>query len=234
MSESEKLTATKLLLYLGILFMIADAVIMFYNSANPYELLILYGILELVLAAVVFLSLDLVSLGPVKIPYKWWILLIVGVILLIFGVLVFPFIGDYQFLFFSGILVVMAALLEWLLPKKDWKAHKIMLLLGIAFAFYDCILLIIGYSTVPASPGVLKIWLTNAIFGIILLVLLILSFQDWFDAKIPFTWWTLLTVGFVFFLWVSPGALLVGVFGNYPISGFGGIIILISWILMLL
>ncbi|MFX1488482.1 MAG: hypothetical protein ACFFBI_05000, partial [Promethearchaeota archaeon] len=147
MSESEKLTATKLLLYLGILFMIADAVFMFYSSV----ILILYGILELVLAAVVFLSLNLVSLGPVKIPYKWWILLIVGVILLVFGILVFPFIGGYQFLFFSGILVVMAALLELLLPKKDWKAHKIMLLLGIAFAFYDCILLIIGYSTVPAS-----------------------------------------------------------------------------------
>ena len=228
MGEREKLSATKFLLYIGILFMIADAIFMFYASADPNGLFILYGILEIVLAAVVFLSLDLVSLGPVKIPYKWWILLIVGAILLVFGILVYPIAG-YQYVFFSGTIVVMAALLEFLLPKKEWKASKIMLLLGIAFAFYDCILLILGYADTGS-----KVALTNAIFGIILLVLLILAFQDWFDAKIPFTWWTVLTVGFVIFMWVSPGAFAIGLIENAPISGFGGTVLLIAWILMII
>ena len=63
--ESKEITAPNIILFIAMLFMLAEAVL--FMSAGGIG--ILYGIIELILIAVIFISLELVSLGPVKIPY---------------------------------------------------------------------------------------------------------------------------------------------------------------------
>ncbi|NVM35552.1 MAG: hypothetical protein HWN81_08140 [Candidatus Lokiarchaeota archaeon] len=239
----EEFNAVKLLAFFGIFFMIFDAISLFYASADPNGLYILYGIIEIILAAVVFLSLEFVDLGKVKIPFQWWILLVVGVVLIIFGFLTYPdsrftifggllLLGDlplFVMSYFSAILIIMAALIELLAEKQGWKASKMMVFLGGAFGVYDCILLFGGYIDIEN-----KIWLANGIFGIILLAVLLLTMQPWIDIKVPYVWWILMAVGFVFLIWVSPMASGIAAFEEYPLGGFGGIVLLIGMFLLLL
>ncbi|MFX1426649.1 MAG: hypothetical protein ACFFBE_09365 [Promethearchaeota archaeon] len=239
---NEEFTAVRLLVMLGMAFLLFDAISLFYASADPNEIYIFYGIVEIILAAVLFLSLELINLGKVKLPFNWWFLLIVGVVALIFGFLSYPdvFFVIYGGLviadlpvalisYFSGILIVMAALIELLAEKQGWKASKMMILLGGAFGVYDCILVFGGFNDNDNN-----IWLANGIFGIILIAILLLSFQPWVDLKIPFVWWLTAAIGFVFLIWVSPYANLAGAIDEYPLGGFGGITLLIGVGLQLL
>lgn len=228
MDEREEITATKLIAFFGVLFMIADAIALFYASRGT-EIFILYGILEIVFAFVLFISLDLIDFKVIKIPYEWWILSIIGAVLIVFGVLYYDDLG-YEYTYFSCILVLMAGILEFLLQKKYYKASEIMLLLGSAFAIYDCFVIFLSTGNAIFED----IWITNAVFGLILVILLLLMIQNWIDIKIPFAWWTVLTVGFVIFMWVSPNALSLGIPEGYPIAGFGGMIIFIALILLFL
>jgi hypothetical protein len=181
--------------------------------------------------------LELVDLGKVKLPFTWWILLVVGVISLIFGFLTYPDIwflifgglgvlGDLPVAlmsYFSGTIIIMAGLIELFAEKQGWKASKMMILLGGAFGVYDCILVFGGFNDNDNN-----IWLANGIFGIILIAILLLSFQPWVDLKIPFVWWLTAAIGFVFLIWVSPYANLAGATDEYPIGGFAGITLLIG------
>ena len=90
-ASTEKITAPKLLVFIGMLSTLALGFSYFYNaSADP--LFILWGIICLVIAFLIFVSLEFIDFGPVKIPYQWWIILIFGVVLLLFA---YFFIGNY-------------------------------------------------------------------------------------------------------------------------------------------
>lgn len=213
--ESKEITAPKIMLFIACLFILAEAIAYLY-LAGIDAMMILYGILGLVFVFIIFISLDLVSLGPVKLTYWWWLMLIIGVILVVFNYLVG---GNY----FTPILVLLAVIVDLVTQKKDINASKIVLLFGIAFAVWDCVSIFIGFT-----PGA-EVILVNAIFGLILAIILLILVLDLVDIKIPYNWWTVLTIAFVIYTWVSPF-----VIGTFPVLGFGGIILMIGWVLILL
>lgn len=233
----EETSPSKFIALIGVLFMIFEAIAFFYSS-DPETIFILYGLLELLFAAVIFLSLSLISLWKIKIPYFWWLLLVFGVILVIFDFLAadagfaFPFLIAYEFLYFPAILILLAGLIELLQQKKEWKASKILTLLGAAFAIYDCILVFGFYGDSSFGDGDGQFF-TYGFFGLIAVIVLLLTIQTWFDIKIPFTWWGLLAVGFIIFAMVSPFANLYGYNQDYAVAGFGGTILLIAFVMHL-
>jgi hypothetical protein len=209
-----KITAPKLLVFIGMLYTIVLAMYYFYRPLGGFGLNILWGIICLVIAFLIFVSLELISFGPLKIPYQWWINLIFGVVLVVFA---YFFGGSY----FAGILLLLAAFVEFLMEKKPYKASKMVLLVGIGFSVYECIILFF--------PPLNAIAIVNAIFGLILLIILLLIIFEVVDFKIlSYSWWFVLLVGFVIFIWVSPLA------GGFPVTGFGGTLILIAFVLMIL
>lgn len=232
--ESREMNAPKILYIIAMLFMLLEAVAYFWVSeAVGDALLILFGILNIVFIFLMFISLNLVGTGPVKIPYFWWLMLIIGVLLILFGYLVADFWGYGTMLltlgfvwgvvpwpYLAGSLVLLAVIIELLAKKKDFGASKIVGLLGIALTIFDCIVIFMSYT--EALP------IVHGVFGIILAVVLLILMLGLIDIKIPFNWWVLLTIAFVIFAWVSPFAL-----GAYPAAGWGGLFLMIAWILVL-
>ncbi|MFX0056814.1 MAG: hypothetical protein ACFE85_02605 [Candidatus Hodarchaeota archaeon] len=209
-STTEKITAPKLLAFIGMLYTLALGITYFYAAANPLN--ILWGIICLVIAFLIFVALELVDFGPVKIPYQWWLILIFGVVLLLFAL----FLGGS---YFPAILLLLAALIEVIMEKKPYKASKMVLLVGIGFSIYECFDLFISGGAIP---------ILNGVFGLILLIILLLILFDVVDFKvIDYSWWLVLLIGFVIFIWVSP--LATGV-----LTGFGGTLILIAFVLIML
>jgi len=233
----EETSPSKFIALIGVLFMIFEAIAFFYSS-DPETIFILYGILEILFAAVIFLSLSLISLWKIKIPYFWWLLLVFGAILVVFDFLaadkffVFRFMALFDFTYFPAILILLAGLLELIQQKKEWKASLILTLLGAGFAIYDCIL-VFGYYDDPGLGDGDGQFFTMGFFGLIAVIILLLTIQDWFDIRIPFTWWGLLTVGFIAFSMLTPWANIYGQTEEYPVAGFGGVILLIAFVLHL-
>ncbi|TFG03372.1 MAG: hypothetical protein EU542_02565 [Promethearchaeota archaeon] len=207
-----KITAPKLLAFIGMLYTLALGITYFYAAA-ALPLYILWGIICILIAFLIFVSLELIDFGPLKIPYYWWIILIFGIVLILFA---YFFIGNY----FPGILLCLAALIDLIMQKKPYKASKIMVLVGIGFSIYECFVLFLSGSAIA---------IVNGVFGLILLILLIIVLFELVDLKvIDYSWWFLLLVGFVIFTWVSPFA-----FG-FPVVGNGGTLLLIGFLMMLL
>ena len=210
--STEKITAPTLLAFIGMLSTLALGISYFYNAGTD-PLYILWGIICLVIAFLIFVSLELIDFGPVKIPYQWWIILIFGVVLLLFA---YFFIGNYL----PAILLCMAALIELIMEKKSYEASKMVVLVGIGFSIYECFILFLS--------GV-AIIVVNGVFGLILLIILLLIIFDVVDFKVlDYSWWLVLLIGFVIFTWVSPFA------AGFPVVGYGGTIILIAFLLILL
>ncbi|MFX1569400.1 MAG: hypothetical protein ACFFCV_13645 [Promethearchaeota archaeon] len=229
MSEGEKLTAVKLLAFIGMLFLGFDAFTYFSAAAVPgNELWALFGILELVFAIVIFLGLNYWELMPISLPFTWWILLVIGVVTIIFG-----FVG-LAISYWAGAIVTSAALIDLLAEKQGWKASKMMALVGAGFAIYDCIIIFMGVGNIgaPANTPVIL----NGVFGLILAIVLIIIIFDLVDIKIPWDWWVLLIIGFVFFTWVAGSATLANAFltNSAPIVGWSGRWLLISFLLLVL
>jgi len=209
--KTEKLTAPKLLVFIGILYTLALGINYFYAvGADPLN--ILWGIICIVITFLIFVSLELINFGPLKIPYQWWINLIFGIILVL---IVYFFGGNY----FPGILLLLAALIEIIIEKKPYKASKLVLLVGIGFSVYECFMLFL-----TGNPR----FIVNGVFGLILLIILLLIMFDLVDFKVlDYSWWLVLLIGFVIFTWVS-------IYASGILTGFGGTLILIAFILMLL
>ncbi|MFX1503479.1 MAG: hypothetical protein ACFFDH_21125 [Promethearchaeota archaeon] len=229
MSEGEKLTAVKLLAFIGMLYLGFDAISYFYGSSiSGNELWVLYGIIELVFAIVIFLGLNYWEIMPISLPFTWWILLIIGVVTIIFGFLA------SSISYWAGAIVTSAALIDLLAEKQGWKASKMMALVGAGFGIYDCIIIFMGMGnwvgTVPTSV------ILNGVFGLILAIILIIIIFDLVDIKIPWDWWVLLIIGFVFFMWVGGSAGTANVFltNPAPIVGWSGRWLLISFLLLVL
>lgn len=210
--ESREITAPKVILFIAMLFIFQEAIVYFYLATFD-PMFILYGILGLVFVFIIFVSLDLVSLGPVKIPYWWWLMAIIGVLLIIFNYLTG---GNYL----TAVLVLLAVIVELVTGKKDINASKIMLLFGIAFTIWDCVAIFL-------IPVFVPILIVNAVFGLILAIILLILVLDLVDIKIPYTWWVVLLIAFVIYNWVMPFA------GGYPVTGFSGTILMIGWVLIL-
>ena len=227
----EETSPSKFIALIGVLFMIFEAIAFFYQS-DPETIFILYGLLEILLAAVIFLSLSLIGLWKIKIPYFWWLLLVFGAILVVFDFLAvdagfaYPLMFFFDFTYFPAILILFAGLIELIHQKKEWKASEMLTLFGAGFAIYDCILVFMLYGDNEEGEV-----FTYGFFGLIAIIVLLLTIQDWFDIRIPFTWWGLLTVGLLFLMMVTPIANLYGYSEDLPVAGFGGVILLIAFVL---
>lgn len=166
MSESNENSAPKVILFIAMLFMLWEAV----RYLGSGGIGILYGIFEIIFIVIIFISLSFVSTKPVELPYYWWIFLILGVILILFSFLQNVFIQ-----FFTGFLLILAVIVELICEKKEFKASKLMLLVGIALSLYDSIMCLF-LSNAGIGPGVI---------GLILLIILLILVLDLFDIKIP-------------------------------------------------
>ncbi len=191
MGESSKvgISASKIVALIGTLVLIKMCIDFFmYYSGN--WLAILFGILGLLIAFVVFDSLEIIDFKKLKVPYIWWVLLIIGIVLLLFEYLV-----KESFTFFlAGILMIIAAILEILSQKKSYTASKIVALIGACYLIYESIMLILGGSITGIA---------RAVVGIIFAIILLLTLFDKIDIKIPYSWWVVLIIGFVIFTWVT-------------------------------
>ena len=186
MGESSKvgISASKVVALIGILILIRDSINYFYTTD---WIAILFGIFGLIIALVVFDSLEIIDFKKLKIPYIWWVLLIIGIVLILFEYLVGPS-------YLAGILIITAAIIEILSQKKSYTPSKIVALIGVGYLIYESILFILGGNIVDIAKAIVGI-----IFGIILL----LTLFDKIDIKIPYSWWVVLIIGFVIFTWVS-------------------------------
>jgi general stress protein CsbA len=183
MGESSKvgITASRVVALIGTLVLIKDSINYFYTT---YWLAILLGVIGLIIAFVIFDSLEIIDFKKLKIPYIWWVLLIIGCLLILFEYLVGPS-------YLAGILIITAAIIEILSQNKTYVASKIVTLIGACWAIYESIMFIMG--------GYIAI----AIVGIIFAIILLLTLFDKIDIKVPYTWWVVLIIGFVIFTWVS-------------------------------
>ncbi|MFX1278094.1 MAG: hypothetical protein ACFFA3_01670 [Promethearchaeota archaeon] len=230
----EETSPSKFIALIAVLFMIFEAIEMFYQS-DTYPIIIFFGILEIILAAVIFFSLGLFNFWKIKIPYLWWLMLIFFLVLSGLESLAafldfrYPFMSNFDFTYFPSVLLFFVFLVEIIQQKKEWKASEILTLFGALFAIWDCIL-VFGYWANPGgfiSPRSGE-YFTYAFFGLFSIIIMLLAYQDWFDIRIPFTWWGLLSVGLFFFVMVSPIANFQGQIEDRTYAGFGGIILLIA------
>ncbi|MFW9970036.1 MAG: hypothetical protein ACFFDF_07525 [Candidatus Odinarchaeota archaeon] len=213
--ERGKMTPTKLVLFIAMLLIFAQAMLYFY-AAVVLPINILYGILCLVFVFIIFVSLDLIGLGPIKIPYWWWLMLIIGVLMILFDYL--TGIAVYGLLYFTGTLVILAVLMELVGGKMKLEGCKFMVFFGVLFGIWDCITIFIGYT----AGG--ELGLVNGIFGLILMIILLILVFNFFDIKIPYIWWVLLIIAFVMYTFVDIYA------GGYPVTGFSGTILMIAFV----
>ncbi len=241
MSETEKLTAVKLLGFIGMLFLGWDAITYFYAAGTGTELFVLFGILELIFAIVIFLGLNYWELIPIKLPFTWWLLLVIGVVTLIFGFINDAPYGAMTQSWWTGAIIILAALIDLFAEKKGWKVSKIMATLGAAFGIYDCIAIFLGMGEVTGAGGTVATSVVlNGVFGLILAIILIIIIFDFIDIKIPYEWWVLLIIGIVFSWWVVGSATTMAGWyffftGNaIPIVGWSGQLLLIAFLLLIL
>ena len=202
MGETSKvgISASKVVALIGILILIRDSIFYFYTTD---WVAILFGVFGLIIAFVVFDSLEIIDFKKIKIPFIWWVLLIIGLVLILFEYLVGPS-------YLAGILVITAAILEFLSKKKSYIASKIVALIGAGWLIFESILFIMSGSISLIG---------RAIVGIIFAIILLLTLYDKIDIKIPYSWWVVLIIGFVIFTWIS---------------GVSGTIIMVAFILILM
>lgn len=208
--ERGDMTPTKLVLFIAMLLIFAQA-IGYFLLGLLLPILILYGILCLVFVIIIFISLDLIGLGPLKLPYFWWLMLIIGALLILFDWLNG---GSYL----NGTIVILAVLMELVGEKMKLAGCKFMVFFGVLFGIWDCITIFIGYA-----PGG-ELGLVNGIFGLILMIILLILVFDFFDIRIPYKWWVLLIIAFVMYTFVD------GYAGGFPVTGFSGMILMIAFV----
>ncbi|MFW9819457.1 MAG: hypothetical protein ACFFE5_07590 [Candidatus Thorarchaeota archaeon] len=239
--ESREMTAPKIIYFIGMLFLLFDAVAYFWLSSSSFTgdgLLNLFGVLNLIFIIIMFLSLELVGTGRVKIPYFWWLILIIGVISIIFSYLIANFwnYGEYfvglleifnvtPIPYFTGSLIILAVLMEVAPKIKDLKSSKVVAIVGILFTIFDCVVMILLATE--------TFFLITAIFGIILAVILLIIVLGFIDIRIPNNWWVVLTFAFAIYIWVVPTLVAAWASTFVPLTGFGGLFLLIVVLLML-
>ena len=172
------ISASKVVALIATLILIRDSIFYFY-TANP--LAIIFGIVGLVLAFVVWTSLGIIDMRQLFIPYYWWVLLIIGLFLILVEYLVGP---NYL----ASIMMITAALIEILSQKKPYPASRVVALIGACYAIYEAIM------------GMLSGSVGAAIIALIFAIALILTMTN-IGIKIPYTWWVVLIIGFVIFTW---------------------------------
>lgn len=175
------ISASKVIALIGALILIRDSIGYFYTRD---VLTIIFGIVGLILAFIVFDSLNIIDFQKILIPFIWWVLLIIGLFLILIEYLVGP---NYL----AGILMLVGSFIEFLSQKKPYPASRIVSLIGGIYTIYEAVSSMIG-----GNPTAIAIGIVAIIFAIVLILTL-----TKIDIKIPYTWWVVLIIGFVIFTW---------------------------------
>ncbi len=192
---------------------LVGTLILFWESYETFRtenvLAILLGILGIVLGIIVFISLNILQTTRVTIPYESWLLLLIGFTI---AALFYFYVGAYL----GGSLIIIAGILEALSENKKYTSSKIVAMIGALWALICDAILHGILSNIPERI----VW---GVIGVALAVILLLSMLSKTKISIPYSWWVVLIIGFILAMFV-PGLL----------QGYGGIIILVSFILMLM
>ncbi len=216
----EELSGSKVVAFIGVLVLFGESIKSFQAGATLWN--ILFGILAIILAIVIFISLAFIDLSPVKVPYLWWLILIIGIVLI--G-LAFPTTVPSPKPYLGGVLVSIAGIVEFLIQqqKREVVVSKFVAFAGSAFAIYESIMIFALVADGQAISGVGGFNILNGIIGIIAAVILIILVIGKIDIKIPYNWWTVLTLAFIVFAWVSP---------HY--AGIAGTVLMVAFILIII
>lgn len=189
---------SKILAFFSFLIILRDSIFHFTGfGGNPLN--ILWGIIGLVIAAALFISINVLEFPIVKIPFNPWLLLIYSGVLILIN-----FFGLSNRLYHAAIILVLAAVLNF----KDFKTgnnSKLVGGVGAVFAVFESVLLIMTGFPISVVEG---------IFGIILAIVLLILISGKIDIKIPYAWWTVLLIGFVFWAWIAPFTFYGGAIGG--------------------
>ncbi|KKM86399.1 hypothetical protein LCGC14_1279450 [marine sediment metagenome] len=213
----EELSGSKVVAFIGVLILVAGAINSFLAAGSTTAMNIIFGILALFLALVIFISLEFIDLGPVKVPYLWYLTLIIGVVLIILAffttapsttpVTPKPYLG--------GVLVSISGIVEYLIQqqKREVVVSKFVAFAGAAFTIYQSILL---FFVAPTA-------VIFGIIGIIIAVILVILVMGKIDIKIPYNWWTVLIIAFIVFTWIDP-----------VYAGIAGTVLMVAFILIII
>jgi hypothetical protein len=231
MEEAKKISVTpptgapKVVALIAALMIIREGIALFWENMSTVSpdaaLNIFFGIMEIILAGILIIILNIVSFGVTFLQklYIWWIMLILGALVIMFEI----FASEFSVLaaattgmLLGGVLVIIAAILEFISGKEKMKHSQLVALFGAAYTVFEIIILFLF----PTAQNIY-----HGIIGIIFVALLLISMQNKIDLKIKYEWWVVLIIGFVLYAWVHT---------SFADFGVGGTIVLISFILMLL
>ncbi|KKK40324.1 hypothetical protein LCGC14_1737710 [marine sediment metagenome] len=221
-TSSEEISAPKIIAFIALLILVQESALTFIGGVIFQDFL--FGILGIILAIVIFISLKFIDLGPVKVPYYWWLTLIFGVLFVVLGWLTTPGVaGTFGATrpYLGGVLLILAGITEILAEKKNIVYSKFVAIVGAGFAIYESFNLFILYTALPVAANAFLI--LNGIVGIIAAAILIILVLDKIDIKIPYEWWVVLLLAFIVFTWVSAF-----------FAGIGGIVLMIAFLLLIL
>jgi len=200
------ISASKVVALIGTLMLFWES----YGTFRTQEVVpILIGVLGIVLGIIVFISLDIFQTTKLNVPYEPVLIFIIG---LITAVLFYSFVGTYL----GGSLIAIAGIVEGFSENKKYTASKVVGVIG-AFWALICDAILHGILTNNIER---IIW---GAIGIALAIILLLTMYSKVNIRLTYSWWIVLIIGFTLTMFV-PGLL----------QGYGGIIILVSFVLMLM
>ena len=186
-----QMTTSKLFALTGSIFAVFEGralVLAYQNTSNPFAVVV--GIMGVVFGLFMFATLNIIDFSKVtskKIPYKWYILMGLGLLLVILNRVV----ATMQFLkggvcFMTGGFIL---LLQGYKQEKELDLKQIVTLIGIIIGIYEGFL-------VGLVVGSWSAWLTSGvIWAMLVLLLLALLIPDKLPKFLQFEWWLVLTIG---------------------------------------
>lgn len=186
-----QMTTSKLFALTGSIFAVFEgrALILIYQSVPNSFWQIAAGIVGVIFGLFTFLTLNILDYSKVtkgkKIPYKWYILMGLGILLVTFNRIVSTIIflkGGVCFLIGGFILLLQGY-------KENLDLKETISIIGIVIGIWE------GFR-VGTITGTWTAWLTSVVIWLMLIILLLsLLMPDKMPNFLKFEWWLVLTIG---------------------------------------
>ncbi len=241
-------SASKVVALIGALFAFSAGLNLMFT---PDIVSILCGIVIFVLSIILIIAINVFGVNIRRnIPYEWWLLLLIALGLFIFYIILYylPFISvldseaeegifdrilnifslseagsevpilfDARVILLLSILLIILGCVLKVLGERNTKIYtssKIVVSFGACWAIIEAILLILSSDIVRIIIGII---------AVVLAILLILSIPA--SIKLPYSWWFILIIGFIYFVLLAP-------YFSYTIIS--GALVLVGFVLILM
>jgi hypothetical protein len=162
-SKNIGLSPSKVVAFIGSLFLFWDSISMLQGGAQSGSILaIIGGILGILFSFLVLISLKIL-IGEIKIPYEWWVLLLMGIVM----IFLFPLAGLPLSSMLGAILILLAGIVELLVGSRKVSASVIVLIAGIVFVFIESIPMLLSVTFLGIFLGIIGLFI-----GVILILIL--------------------------------------------------------------